>query len=52
MVMAARQTLLQWGRNFSVAEGGQQFEALTVTALLQWGRNFSVAEGGAWAAAP
>ena len=39
-------TWLQWGRNFSVAEGAPNKVWAGAPALLQWGRNFSVAEGG------
>ena len=38
-------SLLQWGRNFIVAEiPRRQFVARTFCPLLQWGRNFIVAE--------
>ena len=38
-------TSLQWGRNFSVAEGREGRDVSVAPTELQWGRNFSVAEG-------
>ncbi len=36
--------LLQWGRNFIVAETPITSNSITTTPVLQWGRNFIVAE--------
>ena len=36
--------LLQWGRNFIVAEIKTATVATPATGMLQWGRNFIVAE--------
>ena len=42
---AAVAPLLQWGRDFSVAEGKVSSFGRLLTSELQWGRDFSVAEG-------
>ena len=39
-------SMLQWGRNLSVAEGSRSLKSTVISSLLQWGRNLSVAEGG------
>ena len=39
-----RADLLQWGRNFRVAESGGEAGLYGLAAVLQWGRNFRVAE--------
>ena len=36
--------MLQWGRNFIVAETSMPKNGTAVASLLQWGRNFIVAE--------
>ena len=38
-------SVLQWGRNLSVAEGGRPYPPRMAYDRLQWGRNLSVAEG-------
>ena len=39
-------SLLQWGRNLTVAEGRSIALNCPFTMRLQWGRNLTVAEGG------
>ena len=43
---------LQWGRDFSVAEGAASLPPNAAHVALQWGRDFSVAEGGCAPGAP
>ena len=43
---APQRVMLQWGRNFIVAETSTMALEATTTSLLQWGRNFIVAETG------
>ena len=45
--MIASNTLLQWGRRFSSAEGHSRLLYAPCRAPLQWGRRFSSAEGPA-----
>ena len=43
---AVSESVLQWGRNLSVAEGAWGCTHVSAGCKLQWGRNLSVAEGG------
>ena len=42
--LGSARMLLQWGRNFIVAEITRQSQTIRTIIMLQWGRNFIVAE--------
>ena len=44
--LALRKSVLQWGRNFIVAETSRMVVEFPLPVQLQWGRNFIVAETG------